>query len=273
MKIGWIGCGNMARAMIDGVLRANFARADEIYVSARNMEKLSAFAKPRGLNFTHENIRVAKNAELLVLAVKPNSYMDVIAEISKAIRKETIVVSIAPGKTLARLEEAFGVGVPVKIVRTMPNTPVSVGEGMTGMCFNDRITRADAETVAAFLECFGRAAEVSEEQMDAVVAVSGSSPAYVFLMIEAMADAGVLKGLPREKAYVFAAQAVLGAAKMFLDADSQTDSQIHPGVLKDRVCSPGGTTIEAVRTLEAKGFRSALIEAMIACADKSRSML
>ena len=155
---------------------------------------------------------------------------------------------------------------PVKIVRTMPNTPALVGEGMTAACPNAYVTEDEKKYALELLGSFGKVEVVPEHLIDAVVAVSGSSPAYVFLLIEAMADAAVAEGMPRQQAYQFAAQAVYGSAKMVLETGK------HPGELKDMVCSPAGTTIEAVRVLEEKGLRSAVIEAMKACAEVSRNL-
>ena len=148
----------------------------------------------------------------------------------------------------------------------MPNTPALVGEGITAVCKNSLVNKEEFSYIMSLLSSFGLAEEISENLMDVVVSVSGSSPAYVFMFIEAMADAAVLDGMPRDKAYKFAAQAVLGSAKMVIETGK------HPGELKDMVCSPAGTTIEAVRILEEKGFRSSVIEAMKACTDKSRSL-
>ena len=154
----------------------------------------------------------------------------------------------------------------VKLVRCMPNTPALVGEGMTGVCCNEEVSDAEMQDVLKILESCGKAEMLPERLIDVVVSVSGSSPAYVFMFIEAMADAAVADGMPRAQAYRFAAQAVLGSAKMVLETGK------HPGELKDMVCSPGGTTIEAVRVLEEKGMRSAVIEAMKACVKKGREM-
>ena len=185
-------------------------------------------------------------------------------KIKDAVDEKKIIISIAPGKTLAWLEEQFGK--KVKLVRCMPNTPALVGEGMTGVCCNEEVSDAEMQDVLKILESCGKAEMLSERLIDVVVSVSGSSPAYVFMFIEAMADAAVADGMPRAQAYRFAAQAVLGSAKMVLETGK------HPGELKDMVCSPGGTTIEAVRVLEEKGMRSAVIEAMKACVKKGREM-
>ena len=199
-----------------------------------------------------------------MLAVKPQFYEAVITEVKDLVREDQLMITIAPGKTLAWLEEKFGK--KVKLVRTMPNTPAMVLEGMTAACVNEAVTKEEQEYAYEILNCFGKTEFVPERLIDAVVAVSGSAPAYVFMMIEAMADAAVSEGMPRPQAYKFAAQAVLGSAKMVLELGK------HPGELKDMVCSPAGTTIEAVRVLEERGFRSALIEAMKACADVSRNL-
>ena len=201
---------------------------------------------------------------MLILSVKPQYYAEAIAEIRDCVSDDQLIITIAPGKTLAWLEEQFGK--PVKIVRTMPNTPALVGEGMTAACVNPYVTEEEKAYALKILESFGKVEIVPEHLIDAVVAVSGSSPAYVFMFIEAMADAAVAEGMPRAQAYQFAAQAVYGSAKMVMETGK------HPGELKDMVCSPAGTTIEAVRVLEERGFRSAVIEAMKACADVSRNM-
>ena len=163
---------------------------------------------------------------------------------------------------ISGLDENFGK--PVKLIRCMPNTPALVGEGITGVCPNENVTEEELKKAGEILNCFGSYEVVPEHLMDVVVSVSGSSPAYVFMFIEAMADAAVADGMPRAQAYKFAAQSVLGSARMVLETGK------HPGELKDMVCSPAGTTIEAVRVLEEKGFRSSVIEAMKACTQKAR---
>ena len=157
-------------------------------------------------------------------------------------------------------------GKNVKVMRTMPNTPAMVGEGVTAYCIEENISLKEERTIVEILSCFGLVERVEEKEMDAVVATTGSSPAYVYMFIEAMADAAVLGGISRDKAYRLAAQAVLGSAKMVLETG------MHPGALKDMVCSPGGTTIEAVTTLEENGFRNAIIKAMRNCMEKSKKM-
>jgi pyrroline-5-carboxylate reductase len=188
----------------------------------------------------------------------------VLAEIRDVFDAEKLLVSIAPGKTNAWFYEQMG-GV-CKVIRTMPNTPAMVGEGMTGICAGERVTEEELTQVRELFGGFSETEVIPEHLMDVVTAVSGSSPAYVFLFIEAMADAAVAGGMPRAQAYKFASQAVLGSAKMVLETGK------HPGELKDMVCSPGGTTIQAVRVLEEKGLRSSVIEAMMKCLDISKNI-
>jgi pyrroline-5-carboxylate reductase len=207
---------------------------------------------------------VVKNSDILVLAVKPQFYEAAINSVKEFIRDEQVIISIAPGKTLEWVTQCFGKA--IKLVRIMPNTPALVGEGMTGACRNALVSDEEYNKVLDILGSFGVVETISENLMDVCVSVSGSAPAYVFMMIEAMADGAVADGMPRDKAYKFAAQAVLGSAKMVLETGK------HPGELKDQVCSPGGTTIEAVRVLEDKGFRSSIIEAMKACVNKAKGM-
>ena len=264
MKIGFIGCGNMATAIIKGIIRKQIIDAENIIASAKTKATLDRVQKELGVKVSTDNMEVTENSDILVLAVKPQYYPEVIAQIKDVVRKEQIVISIAPGKTLDWLQEQFGGD--VRLVRTMPNTPALVGEGMTGVCRNQYVTDEDYATVLQILGSFGEVETIPENLMDVCVSVSGSSPAYIYILIEAMADGAVADGMPRAQAYKFAAQSVLGSAKMVLETGK------HPGELKDQVCSPGGTTIEAVRVLEEKGFRSSVIEAMKACVRKARGL-
>lgn len=264
MKLGFIGTGNMASAIMGGIISQGVIKAEEI-IGSDVSEVGRAKAKDMyGIHVTADNQEVVKVSDKVILSVKPQFYPSVIKEVKDCVKEGQIVITIAPGKTLEWLEEQFGK--QVKLVRTMPNTPAMVGEGMTAVCANYYVSEAELDEVLQILGAFGKTEVVSEHLMDVVVSTSGSSPAYVFMMIEAMADAAVADGMARQQAYKFAAQAVLGSAKMVLEIGK------HPGELKDMVCSPGGTTIEAVRVLEAKGFRSALIEAMKACAEMSKKM-
>ena len=263
-KMGFIGCGNMASAMISGIVSAGALKPEEIVASNHTAPKLEKIREQCGIETTEDNHAVASGSEILVLAVKPQFYGEVIEEISDDVPDASVVVSLAPGKTLEKLQEMFGRD--LKLIRTMPNTPALVKEGMTALCPGKLVTEEELGRVRRLFDAFGKTEVVAETMMDAVVAVSGSSPAYVFLLIEAMADAAVMGGLPRDKAYAFAAQSVFGSAKMMLETGK------HPGELKDMVCSPAGTTIEAVAALEQSGFRGDVIGAMRACMEKSASM-
>lgn len=259
-QIGFIGCGNMAGAMIRGMVKSGVCPPERIIASNRSEEKLWQIKSDCGVAVTGKNAAAAQDAEFVVLAVKPVYYPAVIGEIRPVLTEEQVVVSLAPGFTLEKLHALLGD--KCRIVRAMPNTPALVGAGMTALSPDDGVLPQQVETLTALFSGFGKAELVEERLMDAVVAVSGSSPAYAFLFLEAMADAAVLLGMPRAQAYRFAAQSLLGSAKMLLESGK------HPGELKDMVSSPGGTTIEAVRVLEQRGFRGAVIDAMRACAEK-----
>ena len=261
--IGFIGAGNMGGAIIGGIIRSGLYKPSEITASDKSAPALVKLKESFGINITEDNTFAAKS-DILLLAVKPQFLYPVSDEIKGSVRDDAIIISIAAGQTVEKLENAFKK--PVKLVRVMPNTPALCGESMSALTPNSRITDGELLKIRKIFESFGKAEIIPEQLMDAVTAVSGSSPAYVFIMIEAMADAAVNAGMPRSQAYTFAAQAVLGSAKMVLETG------MHPGELKDMVCSPAGTTIEAVKALEEKGFRSAIIEAMDACVKKSKSM-
>jgi len=262
--IGFIGCGNMSAAMIDGIIRSGLIPKDRIFASRRTEAALERLKMKYGIYTTNDNREVAERSDIIVLGVKPNTYAQIMRELAQYRLEGKIYISLAPGKTLAFLEEGLGEG--TKIVRTMPNTPAMVGAGITAVCPNAHVTEEEFALVMSILRIFGSAEQIEESLFDAAVAVSGSSPAYTFMFIEAMADAAVKEGMPRKQAYTFAAQAVLGSAKLMLETGK------HPAELKDMVCSPAGTTIEAVAELEAHGFRSAVMQAMAACAAKSKRM-
>ncbi|EHC54165.1 Pyrroline-5-carboxylate reductase [Salmonella enterica subsp. enterica serovar Give str. S5-487] len=247
-KIGFIGCGNMGKAILGGLIASGQVLPGQIWVYTPSPDKVAALYTPspdKG-------------------AVKPGIMVKVLSEISSSLNKDSLVVSIAAGVTLDQLARALGHD--RKIIRAMPNTPSLVNAGMTSVTPNALVTPEDTADVLNIFRCFGEAEVIAEPMIHPVVGVSGSSPAYVFMFIEAMADAAVLGGMPRAQAYKFAAQAVMGSAKMVLETGK------HPGELKDMVCSPGGTTIEAVRVLEERGFRAAVIEAMTKCMEKSEAL-
>ncbi|MBM6860549.1 pyrroline-5-carboxylate reductase [Clostridium saudiense] len=262
--IGFIGAGNMGQAIVGGIVKAGLVPSNNIIMSDLYEPSLEKAKNNYRIEVTTNNKLVAERADILILAVKPDLYSIVINEIKNSVKEDVIIVTIAAGKSIESTEKSFGK--ELKVIRTMPNTPALVGEGMTAVCPNKLITDEDLAEVSKLLSSFSKIEVVSESLIDAVTSVSGSSPAYVYMFIEAMADAAVLQGMPRDKAYKFAAQTVLGSAKMVLETG------IHPGALKDMVCSPGGTTIEAVAELEGKGFRSAIISAMNKCYKKSQEM-
>ena len=264
-KIGFIGLGNMASAIMGGLLAKKMVKPENVI----GYDKFDVAVKKAQDNYKITTVidekSVAEAADVLFLAVKPNVLPEVLPKIGPAIKKKTVIISIAAGKSLDFLEKGLG-RTDLKVVRTMPNTPALVLEGCTGVCANGNVTEKDMKDVLNLLNAFGRASVVPEKLMDVVVGISGSSPAYVFMFIEAMADAAVAGGMPRAQAYEFSAQAVLGSAKLLLETGK------HPGELKDMVCSPGGTTIDAVKVLEEMGFRAAIMDAVEACIEKSKNI-
>ena len=264
MKIGFIGTGNMGSAMMGGIISAGMVSAEDVMASDIFQSALDRVAEDFGVKTSTDNRDVVDFADIIFLAVKPQFLPKVVDGIKDKDYSDKLVVSIAAGQSLERLTEMFGK--ELKLIRVMPNTPALVGEGMSALSPNALVSEEEAEDVLKLFESFGQAEIVPERLQDAVVGISGSSPAYVYMFIEALADGAVAEGMPRAQAYKFAAQAVLGSAKMVLETGE------HPGVLKDAVCSPGGTTIEAVATLEALGFRNAVIEAERVCIDKSREL-
>lgn len=264
-RIGFIGCGNMAQAMIMGIVKSEIIDPRNIIVSNTSEEKLNFIKNKCNVHTTTDNKKVAVNSDILILAVKPNKYREVIDEIRDEVNSKTIIVTIAAGISLDKVKLSFKKD--VKVIRTMPNTPALVGEAMTALCYSEEtISEDEVKIVRKIFASFGKTEVIDEKLMDVITGLSGSSPAYVYMFIEAMADGAVLRGMPREKAYKIAAQSVLGAAKMVLETGK------HPGKLKDEVCSPGGTTIEAVYTLERNNFRAAVMEAVDKCTEKSKEM-
>ncbi|KZE63778.1 pyrroline-5-carboxylate reductase [Fictibacillus phosphorivorans] len=263
-KIGFIGFGKMAQAMARGMIDSGLIKADQIMASMRTEKTRKQVEEQFGITTHPSNSEVAKKADILFLAVAPYSYFEVIDEIKEVVKQDVMIITIAAGITMGDVEQAFGK--KIKVVRTMPNTPSLVGAGMTAVSVNDEITDHELEIVEELLSSFGKVEVIIESQMDAIPAISGSSPAYVYMMIEAMADGGVRQGLSRDQSYRLAAQAVLGAAQMVLETGK------HPGELKDQVTSPGGATIAAVATLEQERFRGAVLAAMESCTVKVKEL-
>ena len=255
-KIGFIGMGNMGYSMLKGVL--NYLNPQDIIFTCLSSEKKEKISNETGVRYAESNAECANSAKYIILAVKPQVYNTVLKNIQNVITEESVIISLAPGITIAAIKEELGAD--IKVVRAMPNTPALVGEGMTGICYeNGELDFAEKEFVEQFFNSFGKVVTVPEKLMSGVVCASGSSPAYVYMFIEALADGAVKYGIPRKDAYKLVAQTVLGSAKMVLETGE------HPGKLKDNVCSPGGTTIKGVAALEENGFRNALIKATDAC--------
>lgn len=263
MTIGMIGVGNMGKAIIEGVLNKKLVGCEQVYLSDLQAEKTKPLQDTYGCQVASNEV-VAKMADVLILAIKPHQYEAVIDQIKEVVKEHVIIVDIAASITIQNIHDFFGRD--IKTARVMPNTPALISEGMSGIAFDEFMEKEDRQKVIQIFESVGQIGIVNENQIDAVASVSGASPAYVYMFIEALADGAVMLGLSREEAYRFASQAVVGAAKMV----QQTGQ--HPGMLKDAVCSPGGTTIEAVAKLEEKGFRSAVIEAMRANDHKAKKM-
>ncbi|MDR1765723.1 MAG: pyrroline-5-carboxylate reductase [Lachnospiraceae bacterium] len=306
-NIGIIGTGNMGKAILCGLL-ASFGPRSALIVD-KDTEKLASVAAETGAPAAAGNADLARRVKYIVLAVKPQFFDGVLADIKDSLTEDHVVVSIAPGITIGRLRDALGAH--IKVVRAMPNTPALLGAGMSGVCMGDAppadtaapptpgpltvtgepapdasgtpdrqptasgpapaplagiLTAQERETVRRIFNSFGKMVEVEERLMDAVVCVSGSSPAYAYMLIEALADGGVLYGLPRAQAIEMAAQAVMGAAMMVLQTHE------HPAALKDNVCSPGGTTIAAVAALEEYGFRNSVLKATQACHKRTQEL-
>ena len=255
-KIGFIGMGNMGYAMLKGALNV-FPKEDLIFTDV-STERIETVSKETGVMHVLTNAELANSAKYIILAVKPQSYNTVLKNIENVVKKEHVVISIAPGISIDYLKDALGFD--ARIVRAMPNTPALLGEGMTGVCYDQaEFSFEEKDVIGKFFSSFGKYKIVEERLMSAVTCTNGSSPAYVYMFIEALADSVVKYGMPRDAAYEMVAQTVLGAAKMVLETKE------HPGKLKDQVCSPGGTTIAAVAALEEYGFRNSIFKATDAC--------
>lgn len=261
MRIGLIGAGNMASALLSGILAAKIVLPQDAMISDPDQKKL-AFWKEQGVQTSVENQTVEEFADVVIFAVKPGIMPTVLKAIKGNPKK--IYLSIAAGVTLQFLESQLGAD--MKIVRTMPNTPAQVSCGMTVVSPNPMMTKDDLKLVINLLEGVGSVLILPEKDLEIATAIHGSSPAYIYMMIDAMADAGVRHGLKKDDALLLAAKAVEGSAKMVLETGK------HPEVLKDAVCSPGGTTIAAVCALEKSGFKSSVHAAVDACVKRNTEM-
>jgi len=265
MKLGVIGCGKMGTALVEGAIRAGAAAAADVTGCDPVSAARDAFSRATGSNAVKDVAEVAGTSDVILLCTKPQDVAAALAEAGNAAKgAPKLVISIAAGVTLASLEKAAPEN--FRVIRAMPNTPALVGKGAAGYCLGSRATDADAETAQTLLGAVGLAVKVQEKLLDAVTGLSGSGPAYVYLVIEALADGGVRTGLARADAIKLAAQTVFGAAAMVLETGE------HPAVLKDMVTSPGGTTIAGLAELEAHGVRSALIEAVTAATQRAAEL-
>lgn len=264
LTVGFLGAGKMATALAKGFVQAKIVSAKEIVASDPIKSSREAFAKEVGAKVSESNLDVVKSASVLVLAVKPDQVTAVLAEIQSAFTKEHLLVSIAAGIPIAKLEA--GLGANARVIRVMPNTPALVGASASAFATGKSCGTTEGELAQKLLSAVGVAYPVKENLLDAVTGLSGSGPAYVYQFIEALSDGGVAAGLPREVATKLAAQTVLGAAKMVLETGQ------HPGALKDQVTSPGGTTIEGVHELEKGKLRATVMNAVRTATEKSKKL-
>lgn len=264
LKIGFLGAGKMASALAKGIVQAGLVSPAHLMASDASEPALLQFGQALGCATTNFNPDLAKFADAVVLAVKPDQIDDVLREMRDHLSEKHLIISIAAGVTLARMEAILGLG--VRVIRVMPNTPALVGLSASAFALGKSAAVADAQLAKDLFSAVGTAYQVKESLLDAVTGLSGSGPAYIYLIIEALSDGGVAAGLPRDIATSLAAQTVLGSARMVLQTG------LHTGVLKDMVTSPGGTTIEGLHELERAGVRGALMQAVRVAAEKSRQL-
>jgi len=262
-RITFLGAGNMANAIIRGLLRAGLAK-DKVTATVRREEKKTELENTHGIKVGFDNVAATRDADVVVLSVKPQALDKVLKEIAPAVDRTKLIVSVAAGVPIAAIERRLGAG--ARIVRTMPNTPCLVGLGATALASGEHATQEDLTLATAMFDSVGITTIVDEYLLDAVTGLSGSGPAYIFLIIEALSDAGVKVGLSRHQSLKLAAQTVLGSAKLLLETNQ------HPGTLKDQVTSPGGTAIAGLHTLEAGGLRTTLIDAVEAATERAREL-
>jgi pyrroline-5-carboxylate reductase len=264
MKVGFLGAGNMAEAMMKGITSAGVARFEDIIASEIIPERRDYITRTLGVRTVSDNVEVVKFSEVVVLAVKPHHVGPVLMELKPHLTDAHLLISIAAGVKISSLESNLNWG--VRVVRVMPNHSCLVGASASGFALGRSVKERDRGMVQSILDSVGTAFCLEEKLMDAVTGLSGSGPAYIYLIIEALADGGVLSGLPRDVALQLAAQTVMGAGKTYLE------TKRHPGELKDMVASPGGTTIEGLRILEEAGVRGALIDAVEAATKRSKEL-
>ena len=266
MKLGLIGCGKMGRALLEGALKANIVKPEDVYVSSRTENTRQTLAKELGVNALENNVDVVKNSDAVYLCTKPHILPLILIELAEEPEclNDVLLISAAAGLTIESMETPLPHG--TRLIRCMPNTPSLIGKGAAAYSIGTHANSADAETACRLLGAAGSVIETPENLMDAVTGVSGSGPAYVYTFIEALTDGGVVEGLPRSQALELAVQTVLGAASMI------AETGLHPAILRDMVTSPGGTTIAAVKSLEDNRFRATTMNAVSTAAQKAREL-
>ncbi|HEX8539500.1 MAG TPA: pyrroline-5-carboxylate reductase [Cystobacter sp.] len=262
--IAFIGAGNMAEALIKGLLRAGTARPDSLIATGRREERLDGLRRTYGVRTSLDNVAAVREADVVVLAVKPQALDKVLIQVAPAADQKKLFISVAAGVPISVMERRLGQG--VRLIRTMPNTPSLVGAGACALAMGEHSSEEDMAVASRIFQSVGITTVVEENLLDAVTGLSGSGPAYIFLIIEALSDAGVKVGLPRYTAQKLAAQTVLGSAQLLIETN------IHPGQLKDQVTSPGGTAIAGLHTLEAGGLRTTLINAVEAATRRAKEL-
>jgi pyrroline-5-carboxylate reductase len=264
-KLALIGAGNMGEALVRGLIHADLIKAQNVVATAPRAERRAELEKTYGITAIADNVAALKGADIVLLGVKPQILSKVLEQIAPAVAQtKPLILSVAAGFTIDSIEQRLGEG--ARIVRAMPNTPALVGFGATAIAMGIHTSDEDLAQAQAIFQAVGFVTVVDESLLDAVTGLSGSGPAYVFMIIEALADAGVKVGLPRRQAQALAAQTVLGSAKLLLETG------LHPGVLKDQVTSPGGTAIAGLHTLEQGGLRTTLINAVQAATERSKEL-
>ncbi len=263
-RIAFIGVGQMAEALIRGILNIGLRRPEQIVVADIRPERLQEVSRTFDVVAAESNAEAVQVGEIVIVAVKPQDIADALDSIAPVVEERHLLISIAAGVTLETIEASFKHGVPC--VRAMPNTPALVGAGACALAGGTWATEEDLREVTVIFEAVGSVVRVPERLLDAVTGLSGSGPAYVFTVIEALADAGVRQGLPRAEALLLAAQTVYGTAKLVLESGE------HPAVLRDSVASPGGTTVAGLAALEARGLRAAFMEAVEAATRRAEEL-
>ena len=267
-KLGFIGGGNMAEAMIKGLISASFVESKNIFVSDVVSERLEFLHSEYKVKTVQDNRELVEKSDILVLAVKPQVVKKVIENVRDLMDAKKLLVSVAAGVPIATILEVLKTGQDRKynVVRSMPNTPALVQEGVTAIAAGVNVSKVDIQIAHRLFEAVGKTVDVDEVHLDAVTGLSGSGPAYIFMIIEALSDAGVKMGLSRDVANALTIQTVLGSAKL------AWESQKHPGELKDMVTSPGGTTISGLHALEMGGLRTTMMDAVEAATERSREL-